>query len=76
MEGGKRGGETYVMSDVGGFDHFVHLFEIGLVGVQSGEIVEHEAFELVFAARGVGVNKRANSSGVLGPLDFSVWGLW
>ena len=51
-----NGGETYVMSDVGGFDHSIHLFEIGLVGMQSGEIVEHEAFELVFAARGVGVD--------------------
>ena len=39
-----------MMGDVGSLDHFIHLVEIGGFRVQSSEIVEHEAFELMLTA--------------------------
>lgn len=57
-----------MMGNVGGFDYLVHFLKVGVIGVEPGDIVEHETLELVFAARGVGVDHRTDSSGVLGPL--------
>lgn len=61
--------ETYMVSDIGRLDEFVHLIEILIGRVQAGQIVQHKAFELFFSARGVAIDERTNTSGVLCPLE-------
>lgn len=65
-------GVAYVVGDVRGFNHLIHFLEVGFVGMQAGEVVEHQAFELLFATRRVGVDEGSDSSGVLRPLCWSV----
>lgn len=46
-----------MMSDVGALDHVIYIVKIGIVGMKASEVVEHQAFQLVFSTRGVKVDQ-------------------
>ena len=54
-----------MMSNVRTLDHAVDLLEVGSSGMETSEVVEHEALQLVFSARRVQVYKRAYAGGIL-----------
>ena len=63
---------TYVVGNIRSLDHLVHLFEIFISGMEACEVVQHEALELFFAMRRIGVDEGSDAGGILRPLYWSV----
>ena len=54
-----------MMGDIRTLDHGVNFLEAGTGGMKTSQIVEQQALQLVFSARGVQVDEGADAGGVL-----------